>query len=310
MPKLSDLEDQAWIDLQKKMKLYEGAVQKQLVTTLTMIRGEMSKIYEKYSKKGLLTKAEMTQYNRYASMEKQILSILKPALKATVKEIQRLMPDMYNESFFHYAWAMDNGTEMRLNWGIQNPKNVMELFDIANPKNIELANALKNYDLEAQITIRNALLKGLSMGKGYASMVKGLSEALNTIGWKALRILRTEGQRAISKGQDDAYLEAQQMGIEGKIIWDATLDLRTRKTHQDADGQEKVDGLFNIGGWPARYPCDINLPAGESINCRCRERFEIDGYSSQLRRSKENGVIPYMKYNEWIEKFNQKDIEV
>lgn len=302
----SELEQVVLKNLQARLAVNEKRVQKTLALALNDMRGAMTKIYEKYATKGVLTRAEMTKYNKYATMEKQFLSLLDPALKETIKDIKRLSPEMYNASFFQYAWAMDNGNGVRLSYGNLNPDTINELFSITNPKNIEMINALKNYNDNAKKAIRNALLSGLSQGKSYAAMISDLSAALNVVGWQALRIIRTEGQRAINTAQTDLYTKAKAQGIEGNEIWDATLDGRTRKTHQAADGQKKNDeGYFIIGGYKALYPVDPNLPAEESINCRCHTRFEVSGYSPQLRRTRDQGIIPYQTYSDWEKNYGK-----
>jgi uncharacterized protein with gpF-like domain len=194
---------------------------------------------------------------------------------------------------------MDNGNGVRLSYGNINPDTINELFSITNPKNIEMINALKNYKLSAKTAIRNALLSGLSQGKSYSKMMRDIQKALNMIAYKALRIVRTEGQRAINTAQYDLYLTAQNKGIEGNEVWDATLDGRTRDSHGRADGQIKKDGYFIIDGQKALYPLDPNLSADQSINCRCHVRFEVDGYAPQLRRTRDQGIIPYQTYEEW-----------
>jgi SPP1 gp7 family putative phage head morphogenesis protein len=299
MPRqLSDLEKQAFIQLLKNEKKYQSKVQKALADTLTTIRGEMSKIYSKYAKNGLLTRAEMTKYNKYQTMEKQILKVLEPAIAKNIADIKKLLPEQYNESFFHYAWAMDQAVGVNLNYGVLNQNMINELFSITNPKNIELANALKNYGPNAKKYLRNALLRNLSIGKSYASMIKDIRTGLNKTYNEAIRLIRTEGQRALNKGQNDLYLKAKNAGVEGVDVWDATLDGRTRASHQRMDGVKRnEDGYFEP--IHARYPLDENLPAEESINCRCRLRFEIEGYSPQLRRTREQGIIPYQTYDEW-----------
>jgi hypothetical protein len=212
---------------------------------------------------------------------------------------------MYNESFFEYAWAMDNGNGVRLSYGNINPDTINELFSITNPKNIEMINALKNYKLSAKTAIRNALLSGLSQGKSYSKMMRDIQKALNMIAYKALRIVRTEGQRAINNGQYDLYLKAEQQGIEGEEIWDATLGAKPGRTrrhdHQIMDGTAKEkDGYFHLpNGEKALYPLDPNLSAEQSINCACRARFQVDGYAPQLRRTRDQGIIPYQTYDEW-----------
>lgn len=301
MRSLSELEQKSLESLESLLVSHEKQIQENLAQALTTIRGQMSKIYDKYAKDGILSKVEMTAYNKYQTLEKQLLDILAPAIKANIKEIARLAPEMYQESFFHYGWAMDQASGINISYGSINMDTITELYSITNPKNIELMNALKNYPLNAKKYIRNALLNGLTIGKSYGSMVKDFQNALNKSAFEALRIIRTEGQRAINKGQDDLYMKAIEAGVEGNMVWDATLDHRTRPDHGRMDGVKKsADGYYHGAIGKAQYPGDPNLPADQSINCRCHERFEIDGYSPQLRRTRDGGIIPYTKYDEWI----------
>ena len=70
---LSKLEQQALNTLLKNEAKYSKQIQQALLDALTSIYGEMTKIYDKYAVDGLLTKVEMTKYNKYQTMEKQIL---------------------------------------------------------------------------------------------------------------------------------------------------------------------------------------------------------------------------------------------
>ena len=305
MPSLSDLEEKALLKLRLRAQMYEKQMQKQLADSLNQIYGEMTKLYDKYAVNGKLTKAQMTAYNKYSTMEKNIIAKLDPALKANIKTIKKLLPDMYNESFFQHAWAMDMATGVSLSYGAVNTKALLAAMDINNPKNIELVNALKNYGPKAKMQIRSAILKNLSLGKSYKQMAKDLENSMNKIYSSGMTIARTEGQRAQNKGQDDAYTQAKAQGVEGNMVWSATLDMRTRPTHGAMDGVIKSkDGMYHGAIGDAQYPCDPNLPAEESINCRCRERFEIDGYSPQLMRTREEGVLGYLPYEKYVEEYH------
>ena len=302
---LSKLEQQALNTLLKNEAKYSKQIQKQLLTVLTSMYGEMKKIYDKYAINGKLTKVEMTKYNKYSTMEEAILKTLDPALKANIKTIKKLLPSQFNESFFHYAWAIDNATGLRLSWGLVNTKALLGAFDITNPKNIELQEALKNYGPTAKKRIRAALLNGLSQGKSYDQMARDLKKSLNKIYSSAITIVRTEGQTAINAGQTIAYTRAQENGIEGNEVWSATKDVKTRDAHGYADGQKKnKDGYFNVGGEKALYPGDPSLSAGNRINCRCNIRFEIEGYSPQLMRTREEGILPYMPYQQYAKEYH------
>lgn len=308
MPELSKLEQQALNTLLKNELKYSKQIQKALLDALTSIYGEMQKIYDKWAVNGVLSKVEMTKYNKYQTMEKQILDKLEPALKKNIESIKHLLPEQFQESFFQYAWAIDNATGLRLSWGLANTKALLMPFDITNPKNIELQNALKNYSLDAKKAIRKALVNNLTQGKSLAQMAKDIKKTVKRIESSAMTIARTEGMRALNAGTDYAYLQAQENGIEGKKVWSATKDQRTRPDHGAMDGESpQEDGLYHLpDGSLMLYPGDPsqNAAASEIINCRCTERFEIDGYSPQLMRTRGEGVIPYQTYENWKEQYH------
>jgi uncharacterized protein with gpF-like domain len=309
---LSKLEQQALNTLLKNEAKYSKQIQKALLDALTSIYGEMTKIYDKYAVDGILSKVEMTKYNKYQTMEKQILDKLDPAIKKNIESIKHLLPEQYQESFYQYAWAIDNATGLRLSWGNVNTKSLLAAFDITNPKNIELQNALQNYGITAKKNIRSALIKNLTQGKSLAQMSKDIKLSVNKIYSSAITIARTEGMRALNAGTNYAYMQAEEMGVEGVDVWSATKDAKTREDHANADGQKRgeiVEGGFDLGGEFALYPLDPNLSAGNSINCRCTLRKEIDGYSPQLMRTRAEGIIPYQKYSDYVEQYHPDWLE-
>jgi SPP1 gp7 family putative phage head morphogenesis protein len=300
MADLARLEEQALSALERLQIQYERQVATVLRDALDQMRAEMQRLYDKYAIDGMLTKAEMTRYARYAAMEKQMLAILDPALRKSLRTITRLTEEQYQAAFFRYAWALDNGASVRLSWGVLNMDTILENLDNEMRKI-----SLKTYGQGARIMIRRALTEGLSQGKSYAQMIKDLRKALDTTYANALRILRTEGQTAINAGQYNAYLRALDQGVEGKRVWVATLDGRTRDQHAAMDGKStNNDGEYRMpNGELTPYPTWEGLSAGNRINCRCSERFEIEGYEPQLRRTRDQGVIPYQTYADWEKEY-------
>jgi SPP1 gp7 family putative phage head morphogenesis protein len=281
--------------------MYERRVASVLRKALDEIRAEMGKIYEKYAVDGLITTADMTRYARYAAMETNILAKLEPAIKANLATMKRLTPAQYNAAFFRAAWRIDNETGIALNWGVINTDAIKAAYAITDPANKAMAEALRNYSMRARRVVRVAINDGLAQGKSYYDMMRNIREALNKTNYEAMRIIRTEGQSAVSAGTADAYDKALEDGVAGKVVWVSTLDERTRDQHRTMDGQERdEDGMFHFpNGEIAPYPCWEGLSAENRINCRCAIRMEIDGYSPQLRRSREGGVIPYQTYSDW-----------
>lgn len=104
-------------------------------------------------------------------------------------------------------------------------------------------------------------------------------------------IARTESLDALRAGQHEAVQQAMEAADvrpnEAKKVWDATGDGRTRDDHLAMEGQERPIGVpFNApDGSRLQYPGDRSLgaPAEQTINCRCRERQEIDFLGRALR---------------------------
>ena len=299
MKPLDKLLKQSMAQMESMQKWHESGILKAYKEALIEIRGEMAGMYKKWAVDKKLTLAEMSKYNRYTAMEKKIMEILDGKTKEVVSKIKKIPPEQYNEAFYRTAWAVDNSVGVRLNWGMLNPTNVAKLFSLADLKNKHYQEALKNYPQDAKKAIRQALIGNLSQGKSFESMTKDLQKAIGVTAKKGIQIVRTEAMTAINAGTDYAFQKAKEKGVQGKIVWVATLDGKTRPSHQAMDGVAKdEDGMYH-GEIEAPYPGWEGLDASDRINCRCTERFEIEGYSPQLRRTREQGVIPYETYEHW-----------
>ena len=123
-------------------KVYEKEVAAVFRGALDEIRVKMAQIYDKYAVNGILTKAQMTQYNRLASLEKSVIDIMKPATKDALKIVDKMRPEEYGEAFFRTAWAVDNATGVGLKWGALNKDEVISNLD--NPFYTNAEKSTKN----------------------------------------------------------------------------------------------------------------------------------------------------------------------
>lgn len=88
-------------------------------------------------------------------------------------------------------------------------------------------------------------------------------------------IARTETMHSASAGTNGLFNE---WGVT-KRSWLATVDGRTRPSHQAADGQVRdIDEPFDVGDSQMMYPLDDSLGAGpeEIVDCRCAELPIVD----------------------------------
>jgi hypothetical protein len=273
---------------------------------LKAIRFKMGKLYDKLKDPdGKLTLAEMTKYNRYNALDKEISRIMRDNYRVVAGELKRLPPEMYNESFFRYGWAFDQNSGVSLTWGPVNQDALKAISE--NPLDLIARNTLAT---TTRNRIRRSVSQGLLQGKSYPRMMRDIRAAMGNNVYEAMRIARTEGQRAMSEATAAVYERAQRNGIEGTEVWDATLDGRTRPSHQALDGKPRPSS----GYWTVLHEGELLSTSGPlmsgvpsfDIHCRCRLAFEVEGYSPQVRRSREDGVIPYTTYDEWDKNKNER----
>lgn len=97
---------------------------------------------------------------------------------------------------------------------------------------------------------------------------------------------RTEAMASLNAAKMEAYLQAVDAGqiAEADIrrIWDATGDLRTRRTHAILDGKSVGlrEPFRSASGALLMYPGDPSAPPEEVVSCRCTVNFRIDFLSN------------------------------
>jgi SPP1 gp7 family putative phage head morphogenesis protein len=281
-----------------RIRQTESELLKEYRLALADVQSELGKIYTKYSVDGSLTYAEMTKYNRLVGLEKEIDGILKVHNKQVFRTIERLPPDVYEDTFFRTAWAFDQGTGVALKWGLLNPDAVKaavenDLYYLAR-RGVEDATLVK---------IRRTITQGLIQGQSFPKMSREIKRTMGGFLYEAERIARTEGMRAFTLGEQAAFKRADVLGVEADQVWIATLDDRTRDSHGDLDGKirdKEKDGWYVPGLAYVAGP-RLSGSAGFDINCRCEIGGEIKGLEPKLRRIRDEGVVPYTTYSEWKE---------
>src|SRR5699024_2527386 len=116
---------------------------------------------------------------------------------------------------------------------------------------------------------------GLALGEHPSVMAERVQKFLgpDTGDWpgRAMTVARTESAGAQSSATvDAAIMRAEIDGETVELVWEATLDGKTRPEHWAADGQRIALGAkFDVGGNDLAFPGDPNGPPELVINCRC-----------------------------------------
>lgn len=117
----------------------------------------------------------------------------------------------------------------------------------------------------------NALLtQSILQGESIPNTAKRLGTALNMGKNMATRAARTAMTAAENAGRTDSYQRAKRIGIDLEQQWMATLDMRTRHSHRQLDGQHvPVGEKFKVDGVELEFPGDPTAPGEYVWNCRC-----------------------------------------
>ena len=120
----------------------------------------------------------------------------------------------------------------------------------------------------------------------------------------AMRISMTEGTRAMNAASFAASTYLDELGVDIKKRWVATLDSRTRSSHARLDGKTiPVDEYFTLGSDRALYPGGFSQ-AKNVARCRCTTIDIIDGEGPELRTGRnpttgESGVMGWKEFDQW-----------
>lgn len=133
---------------------------------------------------------------------------------------------------------------------------------------LKITQILESTRAQVQEVIGQAIEGGWSVNET-ANAIKDLYDGFETS--RALTIARTEIASAINWGKYEAAKDsASRLDMQLEKTWSAVHDRRTRPTHAAVDGTtKKLSQAFTVGGSRGMFPGDPNLPASETINCRC-----------------------------------------
>jgi hypothetical protein len=297
---------------------------------LKEITEELDKLFKKFLTLEEPTRAELTQFMRKSNIQREIVNIMRPFLSENEAFIKDMTALGLDTGYFQTGWALDQAAGLSLGWGMVDDKAVRaaaslggdlgdlaELLTKAEVKQHKklVTKAFRNYDKDTVKWISRDIRQGIIKGESAVQVAKrlqkkGLAQSFNS----AMRISRTEILRSTGIGNQIAYREAEEAGVQLNEVWDAVLDDRVRPDHAQADGtvRDKETGLFSVPWGEVIGPRRSGIPS-EDINCRCIVVGEVEGYSPELKRIRDEGLQPYQTFPAWaqandikVNRFGQK----
>ena len=302
--KIRKVYEQAEKELQKKLLSFRkrfAAKQKAMLDALKA--GEISK-----TEYDMWLRGQVFIGERWEGKLNQIVRLIGKKNSIAHKLIHRFRLFVFGENYNHNAYEAEMQTG--ISFDIYNEDAVDRLIK-EDPKMLPewKIDEEKDYIWNRE-KIENAITQGIIQGESVDQIADRLAKTLCSTNMSKMRMFaRTAMTAAQNAGRQKQMEDAEARGIKIQKRWIATLDDRTRDTHQRLDGQTvPVKDSFHVGAETIRYPGDPTAAPALVYNCRCTMKSIFGGVNSQMgdRRAykDENGirksyVVKGMTYLEW-----------
>lgn len=293
---------QAAEEVQKKLDDFIRGHKARNAQMLQMVSdGKMSKQdYQKWMR------GQVFQGDQWKQKLKDVTEVYVHADEKAREIVGGTSKNVFMEAANYTAYDLEKGMRGAVAFNVYDAKTVERLLK-KDPKMLPewKIDQPKDYKWNEK-RVRNAVAQGIIQGESVEEVGDRLTGELATSNATKMDMFaRTAINGAQNAGRMDRLHEAEEMGIEIRKKWLATLDNRTRDTHQALDGQEQpIDEPFVVDGMKIDYPGDPFAPPELSYNCRCTLTYVYPKYqhlqqNHQRYDQESRKNIDYVTYNEW-----------
>ena len=287
----------------RRLRRIEKGYRNNYKKSYRQVRNIFAEATAKYEVGGKLTFAEMAKYDRLKKMEIEMQKELTSLYAKDKRLLNNGLTVDYKDSYFRTGYAIEKDIQAKLSYipideariqaAIQNPIDGLTLDQ-------RFARDRLNIISKTNQEITRSLINGSSYGKTMNNIKKLYGDDAK----KAIKIANTETHRINNIGRFEGMKHADDLGVETKKVWVATLDSRTRDAHQSLDGKTVgvQEEFHSSAGGSGLYPGSLGT-AADDINCRCTFIIEVAGVKPSFRRARgadgTNEVVPYTTYHDW-----------
>lgn len=249
-------------------------------------------------------RGQVFQEQQWLARREQINRILLDADRQAARIVNEGKLDVFAENANYIGWQMERGAGVELGFGLYDRNTVARLIR-SDPQ--ILPKARPGVQKDKAYTYYNKLMnsaitQGIVQGETIPQIARRIARTTGESTYKsAVRNARTAYTGAQNAGRMEGLHQAQELGIEVKKQWMATLDDRTRDTHADLDGQIRdVDEPFEVDDMEIDYPGDPTADPSLVYNCRCTLTYIYPKYPNDMQRRDGGGnIVGDISYREW-----------
>lgn len=278
----------------------ESSIRREYKQVLQKLQAIIAKYYAAYgnSDDSTMTQGDLRSAGQYKNFLQDVVDHLDGITKSVDKQIRQTIEDTYTTCYNGMVNAVKqstNNTQLgSLLSGLSSttPETVKNIVE--NPmQKLTLSTVFSRRRNQIVKSTKKTLAVGLASGDSYTRMAQRIADTLNGDYKKAMRIVRTESNRAINRDFQDVTEEASELLLGSDYVevkeWCSAEDESVRSTHQHLNGK-KIHALdvFESSGAKADCPGSFGI-AKEDINCRC---FLMYSFMSRDEFIAQGGVIP------------------
>jgi SPP1 gp7 family putative phage head morphogenesis protein len=253
--------------------------------------------------------AQMGRGKRFEAMRDDAAERLTKANQIAASYIKDEMPDIFAVNLNHMAYGLEKEYG-NIGFTIYNEEMAKKLIaDEADFLPAPSINVPKDLWWNKKL-ITAEMTSGILQGESTKKLADRFQNVTDANRVSAIRNARTFCTAAENAGRQEGFNQAAKMGVKVRKQWLATLDNRTRHSHQLLDGQiVDYDKPFkSVLGSKMMYPADKSgAKAGDLYNCRCTMiTVEKSGIVAEPIEAKvfnpvtgKEELIPKMSYKEW-----------
>lgn len=207
------------------------------------------------------------QRNRIAQLSQELAKDLTNANQIAMSIANGYMPDAYATNFNYTTYDVEQKTKLNTSFTLYSRESVERLIrddSLLLPKRKVDVPKDQAWNMKH---VRNEIVQGILQGKSIPEISKSLRNVADMNRKASIRNARTMMTGAQNGGRLDAMERANGLGIEIQKEWMATLDNRTRDSHQKLDG-ERADFKKPFSN-KLMFPGDPKGSPEEVYNCRC-----------------------------------------
>ena len=264
----------------------------------------MAKLTEMKAKydNGEITLAEFQEWSKMQLLQQNILrqkidqcsGVLLNANQVAMGMVNGQQVSVFAENANYQAYQISKDANLNLMFAIYDEDTVKKLIkdqpELLPPK---VVNGQKDQAWNRE-KIANEMVQAVIQGESIPKLARRVANDTASTNLKAMvRYARTAMTAAQNSGRMETLHRAQGLGIKCKKCWLATLDSRTRDSHQQMD--EKTVGIDEKFPNGLMYPGDPSGAPAEVWNCRCTLTYEYEGYPADPTANDR------LMYEEWDE---------